>query len=278
MKLPSSVYNGSGLRPLLSAPNETLEKHIKCVARELAERLLEKRARAIARFLQSYSIEVELRDAKNALLYSAIFHDLGKAYDRFQERIIEAVNKGSSDFSVPRHELFSAFATSQILTEKAFINSFEFLRDCVLLSIVWSHLSSRGAILQEIRETTARYVPDKLVSLDATRKQELTSMLNSILTEYECKAGVDLSRLPVEISIDEVKEMLNALNASLEKGPYENKNLLYHAVLPILSSLQLVDSLVSHKNRGGKQPIYVIDLPDPSTVGRVRKALWPIGR
>jgi hypothetical protein len=104
-------------------------------------------------------------------------------------------------------------------------------------------------------------------------------MLNSILTEYECKAGVDLSRLPVEISIDEVKEMLNALNGSLEKGPYENKNLLYHAVLPILSSLQLVDSLVSHKNRGGRQPpIYVIDLPDPSAVGRVRKALWPIGR
>jgi CRISPR/Cas system-associated endonuclease Cas3-HD len=253
-------------QPLLAAPNETLEKHIKDVTNELVSRFLRKRACTFIRLLRSHNINISFSDVRNVFLYSSIFHDLGKAYDWFQNRIIEA--KG-----VPRHELFSAFVTMQILTEGAFINSFQFLRNCVLLSIVWSHSAIRGMVLPEIMHTTPDYVKVKSVYLSEQRKLEIMAILNSVLAEYECKTGIDPLKLPTEISINEVKEMLETLNKSLN-----NNLLLYYATLPILSALQIVDSLVAHKNRGGKPQVHIIDLPNPLVVNKIREALWSTER
>jgi CRISPR/Cas system-associated endonuclease Cas3-HD len=273
MKYPSSAYEGDDLdrQPLLAAPNETLEKHIRDATDELAGRFLRKRAYTLARLLQSYNINISLNDAKNALLYSVIFHDVGKAYDWFQIRIVKAVNKNSQNFSVPRHELFSAFATMQILTKNSFTNFFQLLRNCVLLSIVWSHSATRGMVLPKIMYTTPNFVKVKVIRLSERKKLEIVSILNSILLEYECKAGIDLLKLPKEISVDEVGRILKMLHESLSDNP-----LLYYATLPILSTIQIVDSLVAHKNRGGKPQVHIIDLPNFSVMGRVRETLWSI--
>jgi len=281
MKYSSFTCNSLGQQPLLAAPNETLEKHIKDVTNELVSRFLKKKACTLMRLLRSHSLtsgpatvthtNVSFSDARNVFLYSAIFHDLGKAYDWFQNRIIEAAKKNPQNFSVPRHEIFSAFAAMQILTENAFTNSFQFLRDCVLLSIVWSHSAIRGMVLPEIMYTTSDYIKVKSVYLSKRGKLEIMAILNSILAKYECEDGIDLLKLPTEISINEVEKMLKMLDKSL------NSNLLlYYATLPVLSTLQIVDSLVAHKNRGGKPQVHVVDLPDPSVINKVRVTLWSI--
>jgi CRISPR/Cas system-associated endonuclease Cas3-HD len=266
-------FCGLGHQFLLAAPNETLEKHIKDVTNELTSRFLRKRASALMRFLRLHRINISLSDAKNVFLYSVIFHDIGKAFDWFQNRIIEAINKNFQDFSVPRHELFSAFATMRILTEDAFTNFFQLLRDCVLLSIVWSHSATRGMVLPKIIYTTPNFVKVKSVYLNEWGKLEIISILNLILAEYKCEAGIDLLKLPIEISINEVGEMLKKLHKSLN-----NNLLLYHATLPVLSTLQIVDSLVAHKNRGGKPQVHIIDLPTISVIDKAREALWSIER
>jgi CRISPR/Cas system-associated endonuclease Cas3-HD len=258
-------------QPLLAALNETLEKHIKDVTNELTSCFLKKRAYTLTRLLRAHHINISLSDAKNVLLYSVIFHDIGKAFDWFQNRIIEAINRNSQNFSVPRHELFSAFATMRILTENAFTNFFQLLRDCILLSIVWSHSATRGMVLPKIMYTTPDFVKVKSVYLSERGKLEIMSILNSILAEYECEAGIDLLKLPTEISINEVEGMLKTLHKSLN-----NNLLLYYVTLPVLSSLQIIDSLVAHKNRGGKPQVHIIDLPNPSVIDKVREALWSI--
>jgi len=261
--------------PLLAAPNETLREHIEGVAEELINRFLKKRARTLSRLLRSYNIDVNLRDVEKALLYSAIFHDVGKAYDWFQERIVEAALQGLSEFSVPRHELFSALATSHILAKESFASpsGSQLLRTCVLLSIVWSHSSSRGAIIPKIAETIDRFVKVNSVSLNQQRSSELVSILDSVLKRYECYDGIDLSRLPRTISITEVKKLLGELDKPLRS---ESKlgHLLYHVTLPVVSALQVADSLVSNRNRGGKRREYIADLPDPLVVIKVKRALW----
>jgi len=126
--------------------------------------------------------------------------------------------------------------------------------------------------LLKIMYTTPDFVKVKSVHLSGRRKLEIISILNSILAEYKCETGIDLLKLPTEISINEVKGILKTLHKAL------NNSLLYYATLPVLSALQIADSLVAHKNRGGKPQVHIIDLPSPSVINKVREALWSIER
>jgi hypothetical protein len=258
---------------LLAAPSETLKEHIEGILEELVRSFLKKRARALLRFLQSKGFYIDLRCAEKAFLYSAIFHDVGKSYDYFQERIIEAARKGESEFTVPRHELFSALVTSRVLTSEAFTNHPWLVRNCILLSIVWSHSSSRGMVIPRIRDTTSSFIEVESVNLSEQRSLKLKSLLDSVLEKYDCREGVDLSKIPRTISNDEVKVLLGELDKLLHG---EEGHTLYHATIPILSALQVVDSLISSRNRRGERREYTTDLPDPSMVSEVRKALWSV--
>jgi CRISPR-associated endonuclease Cas3-HD len=258
---------------LLAAPSETLKEHIEGILEELVKSFLKKRARALLRFLQSKGFYIDLRCAEKTFLYSAIFHDVGKSYDYFQERIIEAARKGESEFTVPRHELFSALVTSRVLTSEAFTDHSWLLRNCVLLSIVWSHSSSRGMVIPRIKDTTSSFIEVESVNLSEQRSLKLKSLLDSMLEKYDCREGVDLSKIPRTISNDEVKVLLEELDKSL-RG--EEGRTLYHATIPILSALQVVDSLVSRKNRGGEMREYTADLPDPLMMSEVKRVLWSV--
>jgi CRISPR-associated endonuclease Cas3-HD len=262
--------------PLLAAPNEPLEKHIVNSVDEFINRFSPKREYMLVRLLRSYDVNIDLIDARRIFLYSIIFHDIGKAYDWFQNRILEAINKQKPDFSVPRHELFSAYATSYLLNENAFTNASQFLRDCILLTIIWSHSSSRGIVLKRIAETTSQYVNVEYVKLSEERKLELMSTIESILTKYECENGINLLKLPVKISINEVKEMINTLHGRIVGSNYYYP--LYYATILVLSVFQLIDSLVAYKNRGGTPQVYIVDLPDLLTINKVRKKLWNYGQ
>jgi CRISPR/Cas system-associated endonuclease Cas3-HD len=262
--------------PLLAAPNEPLEKHITDSINEFINRFSPKKEYTLIKLLRSYDVNIDLIDAKRVFLYSIIFHDIGKAYDWFQNRIIEAINEQKRDFSVPRHELFSAYATLHLLNENAFTNAFQFLRNCILLTIIWSHSSSRGMVLKRIAETIPRYVNVEYVKLSEERILELMSMIESILTKYKCRDGIDLLKLPAKISINEVKEMLNTLHDMLYSKSIGSNYSLYYATIPVLSTLQLIDSLVAYKNRGGCPQIYITDLPNHLIISKVREKLWLI--
>jgi CRISPR/Cas system-associated endonuclease Cas3-HD len=266
---PTLPFNNLKYSPLLAAPNELLEKHITDSVNEFINRFSPKKEYTLIRLLQSYDVNIDLIDVKRIFLYSIIFHDIGKAYDWFQNRIIEAINKQERNFSVPRHELFSAYATLHLLNENAFTNAFQFLRDCILLTIIWSHSSSRGMVLKRIAETIPQYVSVEYIKLSEERRLDLTSMIESILTKYECRDGIDLLELPAEISINEVKEMLN----TLDKSVCSDRS-LYYATIPVLSTLQLIDSLVAYRNRGGRPQIYITDLPNHLMINKVREKLW----
>jgi CRISPR/Cas system-associated endonuclease Cas3-HD len=269
-------FNNLKYSPLLAAPNEPLEKHITDSVNEFINRFSPKKEYTLIRLLQSYDVNIDLIDVKRIFLYSIIFHDIGKAYDWFQNRIIEAINKQKRDFSVPRHELFSAYVTLHLLNENAFTNAFQFLRNCILFTIIWSHSSSRGMVLKRIAETIPQYVNVEYIKLSEEKRLELTSMVKSILTKYKCRDGVDLLKLPAKISINEVKEMLNVLHGILHSKSVGSNCSLYYATIPVLSTLQLIDSLVAYKNRGGCPQIYITDLPDYSIISKVREKLWLI--
>lgn len=257
---------------LLAAKNESLEKHTEDVTDEVANRFLERRARTLVRIVKP-EVNFSLSDAKRALLYTAIFHDIGKAYDWFQDTLAEKD-------TAPRHELFSAFVASRILKENAFSSSSQFLRNCVLLTIAWHHYVTRGMVLPEIAETTPRFVPVKFLRLSEQRKLELVEILCSVLKKYRCEDGVDLSELPESISRDDnIKKLVDELQDVLESRDANPNGRLYFATLPVLSALQVADSLVAYRNRGtGELQIHTTDLVDPLLADKVRKALWSVGR
>jgi CRISPR-associated endonuclease Cas3-HD len=238
---------------------EPLKQHLEYVTREISTRFLPKRTRLLAKLLESY---VDTDSIRRTILYAGILHDVGKAYDPFQETLRR---KGTA----PRHEVFSVFFSDKVLTR-----SMEELKIIVLLAIAWHHSSTRGAVLERIAGTTNRFLHADSFGLNEGSKMELYKILESMFAQFECGEEVNLSNIPTVISVEDTENLLNQLGRSLRSEKSRGYR-TYRATLPLLSALQVADTKVSFENRKTSSvlPVHVRDITDLDAERRVVRAL-----
>lgn len=221
---------------------------------------------------------VELADALRAFSYSAVFHDVGKAYDWFQKRIHE-------EKSVPMHEYFSTVVAYRALSEKAFASQYtRGLCLSVLLAVALHHYSIRGAVLSEnVEKNMKNFVGASSVKLAESERGELCEAINSALRRVSTVSGVNMllrveeAAIPSEITQSEVCEVVEWLSGEVTMD-HSRKKHLYACTLAVLSVLQLADITVAGRNRAGKDnkwsERYISDLPTPEIISKVKKLLF----
>lgn len=255
---------------LLAFVNETLRDHLTGVV-EVAVGF-RKRALTLACLAG-----VELADALRAFSYSAVFHDVGKAYDWFQARIRE--EKG-----VFMHEYFSTFVASKVLSEKAFASQpAGDLYLSVLLAIALHHYPMRGAVLRENVEKDMKKLVDAWsVKLAEGERSELCEAINSALRRAGAVSGVDMllrveeAAIPSEITQREVCEFVGWLSDEVVRDS-SRKTRLYACTMAVLSVLQLADIIAAGRSRGGRDDwsrLFVSDIPSTEIISKVKKLLF----
>ena len=238
---------------LVAFHNEPLRKHLEDVTREILARFLSKRTKLLAKLLKSSS-DIDSESINRAMLYSGIFHDVGKAYEPFQETLRE---QGTA----PRHEIFSVFFSDKVLTKMK-----KELKTIVLLAIAWHHSSTRGMVLERIGGTTGKFLQFDSVKLKEHSRNELSEILDGLFSQFKCGEDVDLSNIPDEISKDNAEKLFNELGKSI-RGEKNVSYRTYVATLPVLSALQVADTKVAFENRNenrnkGMSPIHIRDITD----------------
>lgn len=235
---------------LIAFPDEPLHKHLEDVTDEISRRFLFKRSKLLTKLLKSY-IDIDLDNIKHAIIYTGIFHDVGKAYEPFQETLRQ---KGTA----PHHEVFSVFFLDKVLVK---MNTC--LKKIILLTIAWHHLSTRGAVLERIGGTIDKFLPIDSVKLNEYSRKVLSEILQNILLKFECGEEIDLSNIPKVISVNDVKNLLDELGRSVRREK-NNSYRIYLATIPLLTALQVADAKVSFKNRktGTTLPLYIKDITD----------------
>lgn len=253
---------------LYAAPTETLKQHIEEVLGELEQRFLNKRALCIARLAEKIGNQrVSISEAKCAFILSHALHDAAKAYDWYQNKIRNA----KDEFSVPRHEVFSAVIASKVIDRIFQLD----LLHCTLITIAWHHYPLRGLAFTKIIDTMDEFVTVDEISLNVSERQELIDILEPLLKRFNCSSYIELTRIPKRLTKSEAKELLNELRKRLEEAKSNGLNRLYVLTIPILSALQVTDSLVASRNRKKSQkPPHIIDLPDVLIIKKVAETLW----
>lgn len=244
---------------LIAFSDETLRKHLEDVAKEISTRFLPKRAELVVGLLKPS--DVNLESARCAMLCTGIFHDVGKAYEPFQEML-------RKEGIAPRHEIFSVYFSDKVLNKKK-----GDLRTIVLLAIAWHHSATRGVILERIRGTTSKYLKVDSVRLNGHSREMLSEILGDLLSKFGCEEEADLSEIPEVITVDDAGNLLDELGRCIRKeesGSYR----IYPAVLPLLTALQIADAKVASENRKeGIPPVHLRDITNLNAKGRVARIL-----
>lgn len=232
---------------LIAFPNEPLEKHLEGVTREISIRFLPKRTKLLAKFFKSYS-DVDLESIRHAILYAGIFHDVGKAYEPFQEMLKQ---RGAA----PHHEIFSVFLSDMVITKMK-----KDLKIIVLLAIAWHHYATRGIVLERIGGTTSKFLRVNSVQLNEYSGKMLYEILDNLFSKFGCGDEVDLTNIPKTISVNDAENLLDELGRSIRREK-SNSYRTYFAVLPLLTALQVADAKIAFENRNkGTRPIHIRDI------------------
>ncbi len=251
---------------LIAFRNELLRKHLEDVTREILTRFLSKRTELLVKLLKSYS-DVDSESIKHVVLYSGIFHDIGKAYEPFQETLRRERS------TAPRHEVFSVFFVDKVLTKMK-----KELKTIVLLAIAWHHLSTRGMVLERIGGTTGKFLKFlRSVKLNEDSRKELSEILNDLFSEFKCGEEVDLSNIPKEILRSDAEGLLDNLGKDIRKERDVSYR-TYVTTLPVLTALQVADAKVAFENRKEineemPPPIHVRDITDLNAKKRIVQIL-----
>lgn len=247
---------------LIASRNEPLWKHLEDVTGEILTRFLPKRTKLLVKLLKSYS-DVDSESIGHAILYTGIFHDVGKAYEPFQETL-----KREQKSTAPHHEIFSVFFSDMVLTKMK-----KDLKTIVLLAIAWHHSATRGVVLERIGGTTSKFLRVDSVKLNEYSRKMLSEILDNIFSKFGCGEEADLSNIPKTISVNDAENLLDELGRSVRR---EKSDLYrtYFAVLPLLTALQVADAKVAFENRKeGTPSVHVRDITNLDAKRRIIQIL-----
>lgn len=248
---------------IYAAPDETLEDHVRVALEFLyGDRLsLAKCSKALARASKiNLGIGVNEEEARDVINLAIALHDIGKAYAEYQQMILKA--KSSKDFSVPRHEVYSAFAINKLLDKR--VNE---LWECMILSVLWHHYPTRGENIAVIFRTMREYLRIGKVTISREAVEEVRSIVEASLEGVGVRVdryNLQWNAFPreVELGDGELFDFLNGLN---DKFALPHPERIYATALSILYPLQLCDIYSASKNRGlkswGEFPMYLEELP-----------------
>jgi len=246
---------------LMAAPMETLWDHLN-VALVFYKYLYGRQQYGQLLFERALCFEVNLKENADALPKLAILlHDLGKAYEPLQNSVAK---KGRAAF----HEYVSTVAASYILKLEGLSNDSDFLKNALLLSIIWHHTAMRGSELAgrkiKIENFLHTYALFKGIQSATFLELEAYDELKDILIHLAKAAGIssylNLSHLPYRIDLEEVHEKADDLANKLAsmRGPE-----LYFFSLLLLHPLMVCDNYSANINRMGRITRFLIDLPSP---------------
>ena len=257
---------------LMAAPNETLWDHLN-VALVFYKHIYVAQGYGALLFRRAVRLGLDvpggLKGDLNVLPQLAILlHDLGKAYEPLQGSVRE---RGTAS----HHEYVSVAAASRMLRLDGLGGDARFLRDSILLSIVWHHTAMRGSDIHERRSWLAdvyrRYSSDRKYVFRLEEAGELRWIMDTLAKTFNLHNYLDVDSLPGEITLDDVNRVSSSLVEELRDRERGLK--LYAYALLILHPLMVCDNYSANTNRMGRLTRFLADLPTPRETVPIRDAL-----